>query len=687
MGFVVDIKGTRSHTIVAQSLEALTNLDHRGAAGEDPLSGDGVGLLTQIPHLFFRKALAARGIFLSKDSDLAVGMFFLPGAGPQAAHVGEMVALVEQACRENGLDVLMWRRVPVGEYALGEVAAKTLPDIRQLLLRRPSYLADATPSNDAAFERLLYLTRKQLEARLARVGGGRAPFYIPSFSHLTLCYKGLVIAPNLRRLFPDLNDSDFHSAIGLFHQRYSTNTFPMWYTAQPFRMLAHNGEINTLQGNLNWMKMREETLDSPLFGADFKALLPVVQEGGSDSANLDNVFEMLVQCGRSPLQAMAMLVPEAYESSKTMDARLRSFYEYQRTLMEPWDGPAALCFTDGKIAAACLDRNGLRPLRYWVTESGKLIAASEVGVVNVPNERILERGKLGPGDMLAVDTTRGLVLRNKDIKEELSTTRPYQAWLERSVNHVSAGRSGLGQILSFRTAQQVLGPLEALNASAHTPMPPAMAAASDARVRMKKAFGYSKEDEEMILKPMIDTAHEPIGSMGDDTPIAAFSSRPQLLYRYFKQRFAEVTNPPIDPLLERHAMSGSITFGRKGSLLLEEQHASFLVRLPSPIVTEAQMAWLLQHREFKSRTLSALWDVSGEGGRGGGGASRPPWTSSRAAQRRAWMRACPTCCCLTAAWMQRAPPSPCCWLWAQCTSTSFAWASACAPAFWWSLGR
>ena len=613
MGFVVDIKGTRSHTIVAQAMEALTNLDHRGAAGGDPLSGDGVGLLTQVPHLFFRKKLAAKGISLARDTDLAVGFFFLPGAQAPggAAAAAQMVETVERVCSENGLAVLLWRRVPVGEYALGKLAAASLPDIRQLLLRRPAHLAAPGAANDAAFERLLYLTRKQLEKELAKVHGGKAPFYIPSLSHRTIVYKGLVIAPNLRRLYPDLNDSDFQSAIGLFHQRYSTNTFPMWYTAQPFRMLAHNGEINTLQGNLNWMRMREETMDSPLFGEKFRDLLPVVQEGGSDSAALDNVLELLVQCGRTPLQAMAMLVPEAFESNTVMDSRLRSFYEYQRTLMEPWDGPAALCFTDGTTAAASMDRNGLRPLRYWVTESGKVIAASEVGVVDIPNERILERGKLGPGDMLAVDTARGVVMKNKEIKEELAAHRPYQAWLERSVNHVSAGRSGLGQIMSFKTLRDVMQPLEAMHAVADAPVPPAMAARADARVRLKKAFGYFKEDEELVLKAMIDTAHEPIGSMGDDTPIAAFSARPQLLYRYFKQRFAEVTNPPIDPLLERHAMSASITFGRKGALLREEAHASFLVRLPSPIVTEAQLTWLLNHKEFSSRTVAALWPVAG----------------------------------------------------------------------------
>jgi glutamate synthase (ferredoxin) len=550
-------------------------------------------------------------------------MMFFPGkrSGAPSSVVPEMMSIVENTLKEGGMETLLWRKVPIGEYALGNSALESLPDIRQVVIRRPFALsivaknAAAQESSDNAFERSLYLARKRLEKRLSAVAGGKYPFYIPSMSHRTLVYKGLVVAPNLRKLYPDLNDSDFQSSIALFHQRYSTNTFPMWYTAQPFRMLAHNGEINTLPGNLNWMKMREETMSSPLYGKHFRDLLPVVQEGGSDSANLDNVLELLVQCGRSPLQAIAMLVPEAYENNKVLDSKLRSFYEYQRTLMEPWDGPAALCFTDGRIAAAQMDRNGLRPLRYWITESQKVIAASEVGVVDIPNERILERGRLGPGDMFCVDTERGLVLKNEQIKDELSSFRPYQAWLERSINHVSAGRSGLGQMISYRSIMDVLQPLEALNAAGEAPVPPALKAAADLRVRQKKAFGYSKEDEELIFKPMIDTAHEPIGSMGDDTPIAAFSSKPQLIYRYFKQRFAEVTNPPIDPLLERHVMSLEITFGRKGALLQEDQHASFLIRMPSPIATEAQLKWLLNHPEFKSRTVNALWQAKdGPGG-------------------------------------------------------------------------
>ena len=652
-GFVVDIKGVRTHTVVEQALDAIKHLDHRGAAAADALSGDGVGLTTQVPSLFFRKKLEEKGVRVARDSDIAVAMIFLPGkrSGAPPAVTAECLAIVEQTLHEGGMEALMWRRVPVGEYALGASALESLPDIRQVVIRRPQALqiGGASPRSggagagaahavhaggssahhahhagpqgaqeaaDNAFERALYLARRKLEKRLAGVAGGRFPSYITSMSHRTLVYKGLVVAPNLRKLFPDLNDSDFMSSIALFHQRYSTNTFPMWYTAQPFRMLAHNGEINTLTGNLNWMRMREETMSSPLFGKDFRELLPVVQEGGSDSAAIDNVLELLVQCGRSPLQAMAMLVPEAYENNKIMDSRLRSFYEYQRTLMEPWDGPAALAFTDGRIAAACMDRNGLRPMRYWITESNKVIAASEVGVVDIPNERILERGRLGPGDMFAVDTERGLVLKNEQIKEELSSHRPYQAWLERSINHVSAGRSGLGQILSYRSLMSVMQPLEALQNAGGAPVPPALQAAADLRVRQKKAFGYTKEDEELIFKPMMDTAHEPIGSMGDDTPIAAFSAKPQLLYRYFKQRFAEVTNPPIDPLLERHVMSLNITFGRKGALLQEDQHASFLVRLPSPVVTESQLQWLLNHPDFRSRALKALWPAKAPEGAG-----------------------------------------------------------------------
>jgi glutamate synthase domain-containing protein 1 len=524
--------------------------------------------------------------------------------------------------------------VPIGTYSLGAGAARSLPDIRQLVVRRPAALQGGGAAGDDAFERLLYLVRKRLEKRLAPPAGAppEATTYIPSFSHRTVVYKGLVLAPNLRHLFPDLNDSDFQSAIALFHQRYATNTFPMWAGSQPFRMLAHNGEINTLQGNTKWMTMREETLSSPVWGPAIKDLVPVIQPTGSDSAMLDNVLELLVMSGRTPIQAVAMLVPEAYENDKAMDARTRAFFDYQRTLMEPWDGPAALCFTDGRTVAAALDRNGLRPLRYWVTSAGKLIAGSEVGIVDVPSERVVLRGKLGPGDMLAVDTVRGVVVKNAEIKAALAAKRPYQAWLERSINHVGEGAQGLGQIMSYASLLKVLGPGEAAallttappaaDAAAAppppqppAPVPAAVTAAVEARVRLKKAFGYAKEDEELILKPMMDSAHEPIGSMGDDTPIAAFSAKPQLLYRYFKQRFAEVTNPPIDPLLERAVMSLNITFGRKGKLLQEDAGASFLLRLRSPVLTESQLNWLLGHELFANERIDCTFAVAGgEGG-------------------------------------------------------------------------
>ena len=513
--------------------------------------------------------------------------------------------------------------MPIGTYSLGAGAARSLPDIRQLVVRRPVALQGGGAAADDAFERLLYLVRKRLEKRLAPPPGASPLLttYIPSFSHRTVVYKGLVLAPNLRHLFPDLNDSDFQSAIALFHQRYATNTFPMWAGSQPFRMLAHNGEINTLAGNTKWMTMREETLSSPVWGSAIKDLMPVIQPTGSDSAMLDNVLELLVMSGRTPIQAIAMLVPEAYENDKSMDGRTRAFFDYQRTLMEPWDGPAALCFTDGRTVAASLDRNGLRPLRYWVTSSGKLIAGSEVGIVDVDSERVLTRGKLGPGDMLAVDTERGLVLKNAEIKAQLASKRPYQAWLERSINHVGEGAQGLGQVMSYATLLKVLGPSEAAallgapaagatSGAGATPVPAAVTSGVEERVRLKKAFGYAKEDEELILKPMMDSAHEPIGSMGDDTPIAAFSAKPQLLYRYFKQNFAEVTNPPIDPLLERSVMSLNITFGRKGKLLTEDAGASFLLRLRSPLLTESQLNWLLAHELFANERIDCTFAVA-----------------------------------------------------------------------------
>lgn len=588
-----------------QALEAVENIDHRGAAAADGLTGDGVGILTQVPHRFFHKKLNARGLSVDRDTDIAVGVFFLPRDRKGDAGVLAK-GIVEATVAEMGLGLLSWRDVPIGTYALGEAALATLPDIRQLLMVRRAGISDAD------FERRLYVARRRIEARAAAAGIGDQ-MYVSSMSHRTIVYKGLVVAPNLRHLFPDLNDSDFQSAIAVFHQRYSTNTFPMWSTAQPFRMLAHNGEINTLQGNLAWMKMREETLRAPegsgFSAGEFADLLPVCQ-GGSDSADLDNVLELLVATGRDPLHAAAMLLPEAYESDTTMDADLRAFYEYQRTLMEPWDGPAALTFSDGRIAAAALDRNGLRPLRWWRTVGGKVICGSEVGVVDVPVETVAERGRLGPGEMLAVDTETGQLLHNDAVKRRLSQRRPYRTWIDRSVRQVRPDIPGLNQVLSYATIQSVLTPGAAVDTWGDE-APAAAREAHDARQRLKKAFGYAKEDEEAVLRVMADTAHEPVGSMGDDAPLAALSPKPQLVYRFLKQRFAEVTNPPIDPLLERDRMSLSITFGRKGMLLEEAQQASFLLRFPSPVITESQLLWLKQQEQFSSATLPTTFAADG----------------------------------------------------------------------------
>ncbi|KAA0155360.1 hypothetical protein FNF29_01735 [Cafeteria roenbergensis] len=689
VGFIADLNGTPTHTTVHEALEAVRRLDHRGAAAADSLTGDGVGVMTQIPRLFFRKALSAAGVDMAAismphDEPIAIGMLMLPGHSARLSEPErlELRQLCESVVTQLGVEVLAWREVPMGTYALGKAAALSRPDMQQLVMRAPVPLREALSGSlgpaarntaHETFERLLYLARRTMERKFSEasrdaVADGRAPldFYAASFSSRTIVYKGLVVAPNVRNLFPDLNDSDFQSALALFHQRYSTNTMPMWYTAQPFRMLAHNGEINTLQGNINWMRMREESLRSDVFGSRFSDLTPVIQEGGSDSAALDNVMELLVQCGRSPANAAAMLVPEAFENHKEMDPRVRAFFEYQRTLMEPWDGPAALCFTDGRVAAASLDRNGLRPLRYWLTSSNKLIVGSEVGIVSVPTEMVVERGRLGAGEMLVADVETGVLLRNQDVKTQLATARPYSAWLERSVRHLTGGRKGLGQILSTETLMRVISPVRAkqqLEAAAEAQAAEEAKAAAEAaakeeaeaaaaaaaageeppkprrrrvprakalapedlpapllqeledRARLKRAFGWSREDETLIVRAAAATAHEPIGSMGDDTPLAALSSKPQQAYRYLKQRFAEVTNPPIDPLLERSTMSLSITFGRKGMLLEETQFASFLVRLPSPVVTEAQLAWLVGHREFASETLSATFDANaGPGG-------------------------------------------------------------------------
>ena len=569
VGFVASCQGP-SRTVLDHALRALRRLAHRGAVSADGRTGDGAGVLTQLPHALLRRELDDVGIAVEADEDLAVGVFFVANDAPW----GRIYDAVEREIDASPLRRLMWRDPPLDDGALGAEALARRPIIRQVIVSRPPGL------DSVAFERLLYLTRKRIEARLRDLALGRA--YVPSFSSRTIVYKGLMVPDQLPVFYRDLADPDYRTQIAVFHQRYSTNTMPRWSLAQPFRFLAHNGEINTLQGNVNFMRSREPVLESRAFGEETQDLLPVVEPGGSDSAALDNAFELLTLAGRDPMHALAMLVPEAYEQRDDCDPDLRAFYDYHSTLIEPWDGPAALALSDGRYAVAGLDRNGLRPQRYWITERGLVIVGSEAGLVSV-DERVVEKGRLGPGSMLAVDTSSGRVLGNEAVKRDLATRRPYRAW-------VSDFLTDAPELESDPVAERGWE--------------------SAALTRAQALFGYSTEDYDRIFEPMVFEAEIPLGSMGDDTPLALLSAQPQPLYRYFKQRFAQVTNPPIDPLRERMVMSLSSVIGPRGPLLEEEPLSARVLRFASPVIDEVRLAWLLQQQTFRPVTLSTVFDVS-----------------------------------------------------------------------------
>jgi len=582
VGFIADLKGTARHEILRWALEALSQLQHRGAVSADGETGDGAGVLFQLPQGFFRREAVRRGARLCHMEKLAVGMTFLPQEPEALTEARRVIEAIVRgwACRPSRLRVrwIGWRSVPIVRATLGEKAAAECPTIEQFLIS-----SGEEPCSGERFERELYLIRKQIERRMRELS---LPAYIVSLSHRTLIYKGLMVSSRLGRFYPDLQNRSFKTSFAVFHQRYSTNTLPNWRLAQPFRMLAHNGEINTLQGNRNWMRAREADLRESVWGEEAELLSPILWEEGSDSANLDNALELLVLSGRSILHAMMMLVPEAYEGIPDLDEDVRAFYEYHECLMEPWDGPAALCFSDGRIVGAALDRNGLRPARYLVTRDGLILVASEAGVLSISEERIVEKGRLGPGMMLAVDTAQGALLRNDEIKRTISTRRPYTRWVRM---HLVKGPEEEGYGLAREEGERQ---------------------EANALLRWQRAFGYTTEDLDFLLKPMAFEGKEPTGSMGDDTPPSVLSQKPRLLYTYFKQRFAQVTNPPIDPLREQLVMSLSMLIGARGHWLEESPEACRLIKLRSPILGEGDLAWVLHRCDGRWRRLDAVFPVS-----------------------------------------------------------------------------
>jgi len=585
VGFVADLKGKKSHEIVKNAVEVLVNLRHRGACGCDADTGDGAGILFQKPDEFFRKEAGRLGVQLPAAEHYGVGFVFLPTEETQRKHCRK---LVERTIAEEGQKLLAWRDVPVDETALGWLARESKPVIRQVIV-------GSTTDDPAAFERKLYVIRKRLELAVRHSGMERAEqFYMPSFSSRTIIYKGLLVAHQLEKFYPDLADEDVQSSLALVHSRYSTNTFPTWDLAHPFRYLCHNGEINTLRGNVNWMQAREARLASALFGKDLKNILPVITPGASDSAQIDNVLELLVMGGRSLPHAMMMLIPEAWGDKLPMDPDKRGFYEYHASVMEPWDGPASIAFTDGKCIGAVLDRNGLRPSRYVVTKSGLVVMASEVGVLDIPPAEIEKKGRLQPGKMFLVDTDEGRIIDDTEVKQTLSTRKPYRTWVD---------------------VQRVK-----LNA-----LPPAPAHENggmlDPRdlLRQQQAFGYTVEDLRMLISPMALKGEEAVGSMGTDTPLAVLSERPQLVFTYFKQLFAQVTNPPIDPIREELVMSLVSRIGAEGNLFDETPEQAHQLELQHPILTEDELEKVRQvaSRLFRATTLPALFKArSGEKGLG-----------------------------------------------------------------------
>ncbi len=577
VGVVADILGRKSHDIINKGLEVLDNLAHRGAAGSDPLTGDGAGMLLQVPHSFLKRQAAEIGISLPGPGEYGVGMVFLPKGAEERGVYQDTIERVVQA---EGQRFLGWRDVPVNQGGIGRTAREVQPVIRQFLVGKGQKSPD-----ESAFERKLYVIRKVIENTVAGLGMKEADtFYICSLSSNTLVYKGLLLGTQLRGFYLDLADPKFESAFTLVHSRFSTNTLGSWKLAHPYRYICHNGEINTLRGNINWMTARQALLDSPLFDDDdVLKLLPIITPGASDTASFDNVLELLIMGGRSPAHAMMMMVPEAWNGDRFISPDKRAFYEYHASLMEPWDGPALITFTDGKTIGANLDRNGLRPFRYTITNDNLLVMASEAGVLDVPPEKVMYKGRLRPGRIFIVDVQQGRIIDDEEVKADLSTRQPYAQWLDQDLVRledlpkVSEGPSGDADLTSLSTKQS--------------------------------AFRYTLEELRIILQPMAETGGEPIGSMGNDVPLAVLSDRPQLVFNYFKQLFAQVTNPPLDAIREELVTSLEMWLGAEGNLLDETSQHCHQLKLPHPVLTDEELERIrrIEVGGLKAGTISTLF--------------------------------------------------------------------------------
>ncbi len=580
VGFVANINGIKSHSIIEQGIRVLVKLQHRGALGGDNATGDGAGMLFQIPDEFFRGEAKKLGFELPEAGSYGVAMLFMPTDKKLMNHC---IDTLVEAVRSEGLSPLGWRDVPVDPSCLGRQAAESRPHIMQLFIGKGKAALD-----EDALERKLYLVRRTAEKAIVekRPEIGEA-FYAASLSCRTIVYKGLLLAPQIPLFYPDLTKADFKSALAIVHQRYSTNTFPTWRLAHPFRYLAHNGEINTLRGNINQMRAREKSFNSPLFGDSMQKLLPVIQEGLSDSACLDNAFEFFVAAGRTMPHTAMMLIPQAWGDKYNIGKDLKGFYEYHAGLMEPWDGPAAVAYSNGKAVGAILDRNGLRPARYTITRDGFMVMASEAGVIDIPPENVKKKGRLSPGQMLFIDLEKSRVLFDSEIKMHIARHQPYRRWVEE--NRI------------------------VLNGLFDSVVPPKVDKAS--LWRRQTLFGYTREDVGVIMAPMIKNGEEPAGSMGNDAALAVLSEKPQLLFAYFKQLFAQVTNPPIDPIREELVMSMTVFIGNKRNILLETPENAHLVKLKSPILTDEDLGRIrnAQLPSFRAMTFQIQFPEGGDG--------------------------------------------------------------------------
>ncbi|MEM8502718.1 MAG: glutamate synthase large subunit [Cyanobacteria bacterium P01_D01_bin.1] len=585
VGFVVQMKGKVSHDIVQQGLTVLLNLDHRGAVGAEPNTGDGAGILLQMPYRFMQKVAADEGITLPAPGQYGVAMIY---ASPESAVRAKGRKEFEAVVAEAGLELLGWRDVPTDNSSLGPTAQASEPFMQQAFVGRGSLGEDA---DELAMERKLYVVRKC--AHRIRKTGLDDYWYVASLSGRTIVYKGMLMPVQVGKYYPDLSDPDMESALSLVHSRFSTNTFPSWERSHPYRYIAHNGEINTLRGNINWMTARQSMFESKLFGEDLDKARPLINVQGSDSTIFDNTLELLALSGRSLPHALMMMVPEPWSGHATMDAQKKAFYEYHSCLIEPWDGPASIAFTDGTQMGAVLDRNGLRPGRYYVTKDDRVIMASEAGVLPVPPEDVIEKGRLEPGKMFLIDTKAGKIVSDEEIKQQIASAEPYQSWLD----------DNLVTLNNLETTEVKESEVDSSPA---------------AITKRQMAFGYTFEELRMLLSPMGKNGVEAIGAMGTDTPLPVLSNRPKLLYNYFQQLFAQVTNPPIDSIREAIITSATTTIGSEQNLLEPDAQSCRLLQLKTPFITNVELSRIKHNTQFNTSVLPILFDPdTGEAGLSG----------------------------------------------------------------------